>query len=432
METVSLLKELERYIIKREGLYALVPQSRRTDAFQVPGYMVPLWVCMLAFVAALPVYLVTESQNPVKSAMGAFLANVVIIFTVAFVLAHLMFDQLMENEDDLGELELIIVVISSAGVAAVAGLFSGTVAASALAVVFSITAALLTLVARRQVYRAYTLLGAVRLAVRATKSSTPILAVLMSLSLAVFLFASFTRELWEALAAIEGSDILAVIMLIFLPASVLTGSPLRREAKRIMKPYLDEEKYNVQVLAKSAPEVLRTTLNCNGSAFYAGELEAAREQLSRQNAEVLNRVADVVQRRVKLVLILLLACSAIILMLVLTAYFSMLFAFLFKPHVLREWTRLGENPPDWTLALIPGLKLPAVTVVTMKISLLLGAFVSSITSIQALTAKTVHEYYEEWLGRDVARALVLGTLYRSLVPEHTARPKEEHAEPALA
>ncbi|HET7228700.1 MAG TPA: hypothetical protein VFJ16_01725 [Longimicrobium sp.] len=421
METgaMVLVREVERYI-EREGLYNLVPSNRRDRPLRLGWLPALAWIGVLALVSAIPVY---DSAHP-SALFRAALANAVIICFIGFVLAKLLYDHFTSQH--LKELDLLAVVLSSTGVGAVAGYFTGNLWAALVAALLAVALAVAGTLAAKEPFRLYSLLASIRLAGRTVRQSTSLLGVLMALGLALSLFASFTMELWSSLAQIHQGEMLFVVSLIFFPAFVLTAKSLKREAEAVTRPYVAGSDFNPGSLAAQVPMVLASTLGLDAASFPPGELDRARRRLAESGPAALDEIARTVVGHVKVVLLLLLIFSAMLLMLVLAVYFFFLFFFLFNPDDLVFWMQEASKqavPPQelrYIVAGFPVVVTPA-TLIIAKVSIILGAFVSSITSIQALSDKAVHDFYADWLGSDVQCWLVMASLYRSLVPAATVR-----------
>ncbi|HET7462570.1 MAG TPA: hypothetical protein VFJ82_15055 [Longimicrobium sp.] len=414
-----LVREVERYI-EREGLYTLVPSKRRDRPLRLGWLPALLWIGVLALVCAIPVY---DAAYP-WALFRAAVANAVIICFIGFVLAKLLYDRFTSQH--LKELDLLIMVLSSIGVGAVAGYFTGDPWASVYAALLAVALGVAGTLAAREPFRLYSLLASIRLAGRTVRQSTSLLGVLMALGLALSLFASFTMELWSSLAQIHQGEMLVVVILIFFPAFVLTAKSLKREAEAVTRPYVAESDFNPGSLAAQVPRVLASTLGLDAASFPRGELDRARKRLEESEPAALEEISRTVVGHVKVVLLLLLIFSAMILMLVLAIYFFFLFFFLFNPDDLVFWMQEASKhavPPKELRYIVVGFPVPVTPAMQIigKVSIILGAFVSSITSIQALSDKAVHDFYADWLGDDVQCWLVMASLYRSLVPADSVR-----------
>lgn len=424
--TRVLVREVERYI-EREGLYSLVPSNRRDRPVRLGWLPALVWIGVLALVSALPVY---ASAHP-SALFRAVVANAVIICFIGFVLAKLLYDRFTSQH--LKELDLLVTVLSSTGVGAVAGYFTGNLWAALAAALLAVALAVAGTLAAKEPFRLYSLLASIRLAGRTARQSTSLLAVLMALSLAVSLFASFTQELWASLTQIHRGEMLVVVGLIFFPAFVLTAKSLRREAEAVTRSYVADSVFNPASLAAQVPRVLALALGLDAASFPPRELDRARKRLAESEPAALEEISRTVVGHVKVVLLLLLIFSAMILMLVLAVYFFVLFSFLFNPKDLVWWVQQGSSAPPAELRysavphelryIVAGfpVKITSANLIIAKVSIILGAFVSSLTSIQALSDEAVQAFYADWLGSDVECWLVMASLYRTLVPAAAVR-----------
>jgi hypothetical protein len=428
MPTAYLVDPLED-ALKREGLYSLIPPDRHSSALPPPAVLGG-WILLLACGAALSV---AFTHGPAFFAL-ALVINVGIIGVVAFLVSSALFPGpiFTSQENHLEELEVLIVVLSSLGVASASGLVSGRFSTFAIAIAWS--AALVWLISwvRSRPYGVHTTAGAFRLALRMARKSLTLQAVLMPLGLAVVLFALFSQELWQALSHIGMVETLAVGTLIGLPMLLLTLASSGQEAHLALEAANEDEK------APSITDVARQYLQSNGMMGYSqpADIERAGALLTAAGGPCADpHLQAVLRARIKTVFILLLFFSGVVLFVVMTGYLFALCSVLFTPDMI---TDLARSPAEDAGAAADGARHAAAHIsavqlgslerhmLVLKVAILLAAFVTSLSSIQALNDKALDEFYQHWLKDDVHRWRALGALYRTLVVE-TPPVREEVA-----
>jgi hypothetical protein len=409
-----LQKHLEEYL-KREGLFDIIPEWRRRNAFPFP--IVTIWLLALWVPSA--VFILARKGLP---GLVALIAGWIIApFAACIILYYLLSIVGLLPEDKVSDKETVIagriilwfflrgvpLLISVA-----LGIYLGSwlIAILNFALYFAITKIAWRMFERGyHLYHFYSFINSVRSTFVALYRSLMLLRVLIPALMVLVILSIFSAELWQALGSLSVLRLIGIVLCITVPLVVFILTSLQRETAAILSEPLTTE----QILprTKAVPAI--------GDELKKGHIDKAEwDRLTcdvewRDIARMTDYVLPTIKKKVRHWLGLHLAGASAIVLIAFFAYFAILFGIMFNPPLLAEWT--GE-PQDLLLtypAWYTDIPFLTVTWATVKVSLVLALLMSAIFCVQILTKENAELWnlFTELLEQKVSSWLPVSYLY---------------------
>lgn len=346
MEKATTLREhLEEYL-KREGLYAFIPEYRRPPLPIAFIWLIGLWLPAICFLLRYRGFggLMMAVLGP-----AALLAGILLILAIFFVVRQFRSGKKL-TDTDAGMVGRVLMIGFPVLMVVVLGLYLRSWSVTVSYAVLSAVGMVFVLLLQWQAYRVHLLIELVRSTCRALWRSVTLLLVLVPLLLVVVLLSVFSQELWESLGNLSLARLVGSAFLIALPAFLLVSASLNREAMEIVGEFPEEERLVEN--AESTPFV-KSKLD---AGLISGE-EWARlisELKWRDKSKLTENLMPTLQNRVKLWLALLLGLSSIALIVSFFAYFCILFSVLLKPSLVAAWVDIQLETIAVPLAFLGG------------------------------------------------------------------------------
>jgi len=404
-----LQEHLEEYL-KREGLYAVIPEYRRPSLFTVPIasiWMAEMWV--------LAVYFLLRHRGFGGLIMAVFgppllLVGTLLILAVFFIIRQLRSDKKLEDAD-AGVIGGVLLYGFPLLLAVALGLYLGSWTVTVWYAVLAALGIVLVVLLHSQAYRVHLLVELARSTFRVLLRSVTLLLVLVPLLLVVVLLSIFSQELWEALGGLSLARLIGSAFLMVLPAFLFVLASLEQEAMVIVGEFPEEE-----MIVENAEGTPFIKSKLDNGLISEEEWARIRSDLRwRDETKLAEELLPMLQNRVKRWLALLLGSTSIALVISFFVYFYILFSVLLKPSLVATWVDVQLETLTVPLSIFGyswEVGIPSTAAPTAKVSLLIAIFVALMSSIYALTDDSFKRMFTQWLSQKATSWLAVSSVYQ--------------------
>jgi len=406
VESSVLQEHLEEYL-KREGLYAVIPEHRRPPLPIALIWLIGLWIPAIYFLLRYRGFggLLMAIFGP-----AVLLAGILLILAIFFAIRQFRSGKKLADTDARtvgGVLMFGFPVL----MAVVLGLYLRSWSVTVWYVVLSAVGMMFVLLLQWQAHRARLLIELARSTFRVLWQSVTLLLMLVPLLLVVVLLSVFSQELWESLGGLSLARLIVGAFLMALPAFLFVSASLEREATGIVGEFPEGER--IAENAESTPFIKN---KLDSGLISEEEWARLRSELRwRDKTKLSKNLLPILQNKVKRWLALLLGLTSIALITSFFAYFYILFSVLLKPSLVATWVDMQLETLVLPLSFLGyswEVGLPTTAGPVAKVSLLLAIFVAVMSSIYAFTDDLFKMRFTKWLDQKAVSWLAVSFIYQ--------------------
>jgi len=424
----TLQEYLEKYL-KREGLYNVISEYRRSSLFTLPIafiWLAGLWILAIYFLLRYRGFggLMMAIFGPVVLLAGTLLMLVIFFAVRQFRLGKKL------AYTEAGMIGTVLILGFPVLMAIVLGFYLSSLSVTVWYIVLSVAGMMFVLFLQRQTYKIHLLIELVRLTLKVLWRSVTLLPVLAPLLLVVVLLSVFSQELWEFLGSLSLARFIVSVFLIAFPAFLYVLASFKQEAMQIVGELPEEER-----IVENAQNTIFIKNKLDSGLISEEEWARLRSELEwRDKSRLAENLMPILQNRVRLWLALLLGLTNIALITSFFVYFCILLGVLVKHSLIAAWVdmQLGTlKVPLSCFGYSLEVSLPTTVVPIVKVSLLLAIFVAVMFSVYAFTEDSFKRAFTERLKQKAASWLAVSSVYQGITSpnyqiwEYVVRDKQK-------